>query len=353
MSQKYKISEYKPDIRDLSIPELKAVISERGMPSYRASQIVDWLYNKRVESFECMKNISAELKEFLKDNYQINSLKILKKEVSQDSTVKYLLSLNKGGSIESVIIPDKKRRTICLSTQAGCRYGCSFCASKGSGFSRNLYTSEITGQLMLTEKDMVRKCTNIVFMGVGEPLDNLDNLIRSIEVFSSPEGFGIGRRKMTVSTCGLIPGIRKLSELKLGVGLSVSLHSAVDSIRSKLMPVNRIYPLNELKKAVRDFEKKNGYGVTLEYLLISGINTSEKDAAALKEFTKGLSSKLNLIPYNPVNHSGYAAPDPEEMDRFLEYLRKNRIFFTLRAPRGSDISAACGQLRLNIDKKLK
>ncbi len=335
------------DIRDLRPGELRDYIISSGEPAYRSSQVCEWLYGKQVRIFDEMQNIPVSLRKVLKENFTINSLELKEKEVSKDGVVKYLLVLKDSNVIETALIPSEDRLTLCVSTQAGCRFGCLFCASALGGFKRNLVASEITGQLIEVQRLTGKKVTNIVFMGVGEPLDNLDNLIASVDILNHDEGFGIGRRRMTVSTCGLVPGIEKLKDKKTGVGLSVSLHSADEAKRSHLIPVNRKYGLTCLKNALKDFTEGCGYPVTLEYVLIPDYNMRKKDAEKLYSFCRGLKSKLNFIPYNPVSEKPWRMPDKTEIGKFTSEVEKMNLFYTLRKPRGRDIQAACGQLRLN------
>lgn len=327
-------------IYDFSLEKLKNKLVLEGFSSFVAGQIFGWIYKKRVASFSEMSNISKEARLYLEGNFSFPRLKLLKKQVSKDRTVKFLFGLEDKNSIETVLIPEKTRNTLCLSTQVGCKFKCSFCESGKGGFIRNLTASEIIGQYLAVGK----KITNIVFMGIGEPLDNFDNLVRSIYIFSEPKGIALGRRKITISTCGLIPQIKQLSKLKLGIKLSVSLHSANNGVRTRLMPINKKYDLRELIKALQKFSDSENYPITFEYGLIRGVNTDKKDAKSLAKLLRCLKFKLNLIPIN-YSISRFCAPDTREVESFTKELERQGMFFTIRKSRGQDIAAACGQLK--------
>jgi 23S rRNA (adenine2503-C2)-methyltransferase len=349
------------DIKDLAKDELKCAMARIGEEPYRASQVFGWLYKDGVHSFEDMTSLSKPLREKLKNKFHITKLVLLdSKQSLVDGTAKYLFKLEDGNTIESVYLPEPKRTTLCLSTQVGCKFGCSFCASAPFGFIRDLKASEILDQV-LTIKGYNKDApvTNIVFMGIGEPLDNYDNLLKAIRILNDPEGFGIGARKMTVSTCGIIPGIERLAGEKLQIELSVSLHSADDDIRSELIPVNKKYPLKELIAACKDYVKKTNRIITFEYVLIKGVNCSADDAVKLATLLKGLPCKINTISYNqvrPVRNckisngikaKGYDAPDAGEAKDFMRALKTRHIDAIMRKSKGEDIDAGCGQLRIS------
>ncbi|MDP2923399.1 MAG: 23S rRNA (adenine(2503)-C(2))-methyltransferase RlmN [Candidatus Omnitrophota bacterium] len=335
----------KQDIKNYTLQDLNKRFMGENLPKFYACQVFSWLYEKRIEDFDKMTNISKDARELLKSKFYFSNLNLLKKEVSCDGTEKFLFSLSDDYKIESVLIPESSRLTLCLSTQVGCKFKCNFCLSGQKGFKRNLDTCEIINQyLFISDVVLPKKITNIVFMGIGEPLDNFTNTINAVKIFMDTRGLSLGRLRICISTCGLIPEIKRLAQLKLGIKLSVSLHSANDDTRTKLMPINKRYPLVELMKAVKEFARYERYPVTFEYALLSALNTSKKDAVELAYLLKHIHCKVNLIPYN---HSclKFKAPSPEEIQDFSQILKEKGIFFTLRKARGEDINAACGQLR--------
>lgn len=333
------------DIKNLTRDDLKEVCVSRGVPAFHAQQVFEWLYRRRVDDFSLMPNLPIKFREYLKTAFCFSQVKALKKEVSSDGTVKFLMGLPDGLAVESVLIPEKKRRTLCVSTQAGCKFGCKFCVSGLNGFKRNLTPGEICGQLLAVEKDSGEKVTNIVFMGVGEPLDNFDYVMKAVAIFMDNRGLEIGKRKIVISTCGFVPGIEKLTESGAGLRISVSLHAADDKKRSQIMPVNKKWSTGQLMKALKKFYEKEKFAITFEYILISGFNSSEKDAEALSMYVKGVPHKLNIIPYNPSEHFDWNAPTGEEIGDFVDVLKSRGVFYTIRRARGADISAACGQLK--------
>ncbi|HQP91740.1 MAG TPA: 23S rRNA (adenine(2503)-C(2))-methyltransferase RlmN [Candidatus Omnitrophota bacterium] len=339
------------DIRNLDLSELELSFKALGLEVYRARQVFDWLYKKGVEDFSLMKNLGDKTREKLTEYYSLEPLKIGTIETSRDLTQKFLFCLKDGNYIESVSIPFKSRMTLCLSTQVGCRFCCSFCASGASGFKRNLEVSEIIAQFIAMRKNVPEgSVSNVVFMGVGEPLDNYENVLKAIRIMNAQEGIRLGIRKITISTSGLAPSIERLAKDDLGLELSVSLHAAIDEKRSQIMPVNKKYPIKILFKAIKNFMEKTKRKVTLEYALIGGFNTGVEDAEQLVRLARGM--KVNLIPYNPAeSRYRFEAPSKLEVLFFKNYLSKKGIDVTVRMPRGTDITAACGQLRINADKK--
>jgi 23S rRNA (adenine2503-C2)-methyltransferase len=336
------------DIKDYSLEELKTFIVKNNFPRFYAQQIFSWLYKKRVENFDLMTDISKKGREFLKSNFYFSQLKLLKRKTSCDGTEKFLFGLEDNNCIETVVIPEKERNTLCISTQVGCKFSCKFCLSGKDGFKRNLETSEIVNQfLMVSDTISPSKITNIVFMGIGEPLDNFYATVKAIEIFTQPEGIYFGRRRICISTCGLVPQIKKLKDLNLGVKLSISLHSADDKIRNRIMPINKKYPLKDLIKVVKEVAKKERFPITFEYILIKGINIDKNSAEQLAKLLKGINCKINLIPFNEIN-SEFQSPTNKEINEFKNELKKRGIFFTLRKSRGKDIEAACGQLRFSF-----
>ncbi len=325
--------------------ELKDKLVLKGFPAYAARQVFEWVYEKRVPGFDSMSSLSKKMREFLKENFSISSLSLIRGEKSSDRTEKFLFKLRDNLAIEAVLIPEDARNTLCVSTQVGCKFRCLFCASGEKGFKRNLTPSEIIGQyLAVSDLKVSCKITNIVFMGIGEPLDNFENTIKSINILTNSAGINFSKRRISISTCGLYPEIKKLAKLKLGIKLSVSLHSADNNIRNKLMPINKKYPIEELIPAIREFNKASKDPVTFEYVLIQGINTSREDAKKLAKLLNRVNGKANLIPYNRAS-SKFKAPLQEKVDIFSHELKRRGVFFTLRKSRGQDINAACGQLR--------
>lgn len=345
------------DVRDLSFENLQKCLESISEPKYRAQQIFVWLYQKRVDSFREMKNLPGELIKKLENDFFIFQPEVVKKQISKiDGTVKYLLKLADGELIETVIIPAPletksltgqagKRITICLSTQVGCRFRCKFCASGLYGFRRNLSQAEILSQLILAQNDGY-KVTNIVFMGIGEPLDNFNNVIGAIKIINDKDGFNIGARKITISTAGIPEKIKELANLGLQIELSISLHAGDNKKRDMLMPINKVYPLEILLKTLKEYYLKTKRLITFEYIIIKDINDSPDDANKLTSLLKGLKCKVNLIPFSPIGEIPYQSPDREKVLRFEEILRKVGISATIRMSKGIDISAACGQLRI-------
>jgi len=332
------------DIKNLTLEELRSFLENNGYPKFHARQIFSWIYKKRIEDFGLMTDISKETKKVLKDNFHFSKIFLLKRETSKDKTEKFLFRLDDGLAIETVLIPEAKRNTLCVSTQAGCRFRCKFCMSGAGGLKRNLLVSEIINQY-LAVSDLISPCkiTNVVFMGIGEPLDNFSHTIGAVKILRDRTGISLGKRKVCISTCGLIPEIKKLTALDLGIKFSISLHSANNDIRTKLMPINKKYSLKELMGAVRQFAKSQKHPVTFEYILIREINVKKEDARALAKLLKGIKAKVNLIPYND-SQLKLGAPFAGEIDSFRDELKRSGVFFTLRKSRGQDINAACGQL---------
>ncbi len=340
-----KVKDRKENLGEFNLEELRVFLEKNGYPRFYANQIFGWVYKKRVKDFDLMTDISKEGRRFLKNNFYFPSLELIKREVSWDGTEKFLFRLEDNSKIETVLIPEGKRITLCVSTQVGCKFKCRFCVSGLSGFKRNLKASEIISQFLEVERISKYRITNIVFMGIGEPLDNFENLIKSIEIITTPCGIYFGKRRICISTIGITPMIRKLKELKIGIKLSISLHSADEKIRTFLMPGTKKFPLKELMKTIRDFSKGERFPVTFEYLMIKDINSQKDDALKLSKLLKGINCKINLISYNPSPYFKWQTPSQEDIEVFKRILRKAGIFFTVRRPRGQDIKAACGQLR--------
>ncbi|MFH0940972.1 MAG: 23S rRNA (adenine(2503)-C(2))-methyltransferase RlmN [Candidatus Omnitrophota bacterium] len=342
------------DIRNYTLKELEEKFKSLGLPSYRARQVYGWLYKKGVEDFSLMVNVPQDVKERLEEVFKIEKLGLEEIETSRDLTQKFLFRLKDDALIEGVSIPFKSRVTVCLSAQVGCKFSCAFCASGLLGFKRDLSTSEIVSEFITIRKNVSSPITNVVFMGIGEPLDNYDNVMRAIRIMNSELGIRLGARKMTISTAGFAPGIERLSKEGLQVELSVSLHAATDEKRSEILPINRRFPLKALFEAIRKYYDATKRKVTFEYVLLGGYNTGVEDAQSLIKLMRGLNAKVNIIPYNPViSRVGFQAPSKLEVLFFKSYLAKNGIEATVRMPRGADIAAACGQLKYKMLKARK
>lgn len=334
----------KRDIKNFEFSELKKEMAALREPSYRAQQVFYWLYKKGVTAFSGMKNIGGVLKEKLDKNFFVSALDLCEELKARDKTEKFLFRLHDGKFIESVLIHAEKRVTLCISTQVGCRFSCRFCASGLKGFVRNLEPAEMVSQILFVEHNLGKEITNYVFMGMGEPLDNCENLVKAIRIMNDPEGLNIGARRITVSTCGLVPEIKKLKEFKLQINLSVSLHAATDELRNELVPINRKYGLAQLTRACADYAKETGRVITLEYVLLGGKNDSSQDASRLASLAKGLKAKVNVIPYSPLAGLAFKAPSGESIQLFMKTLLERGVNATLRMSKGLDIQAACGQL---------
>ena len=333
------------DIQSMTLDELAEFVTVNGFPKFRAKQIYDWLY-KNVTDFDNMRNIPADLKAFLKSSSYISVANIEKKLVSRyDKTVKYLFSFNDGECVESVVMSYKHGYSICISTQVGCKMGCTFCATGKSGFSRSLEPSEMLGQIETAQRDLNIRISNIVLMGMGEPLDNFDNVVKFLRLVSSDNGLNIGMRHITLSTCGIVPKIYELAKLHLGITLSVSLHAPNDEIRQRTMPIARKYSIEELLKACSDYFKTTGRRVTFEYSMISGVNDSDENARELAKRLEGTHSHVNLIPVNTVEGTGYLKSNIKRQQAFMNILAAKNIGATVRRTLGSDINASCGQLK--------
>lgn len=339
------------DIKSLYYPELEKLIVDNGFPKFRAKQIWGWL-NKGVESFAEMKNLPKNIIDFLRESSYISVANIEKKLVSRyDKTVKYLFMLNDGEFVETVVMNYHHGYSICVSTQVGCKMGCTFCATGKSGFSRSLTASEILAQIESAQKDLNVRISNIVLMGMGEPLDNFDKVIRFLKLVSNEDGLNIGMRHITLSTCGIVPRIYELAEYNFGLTLSVSLHAPDNETRSKTMPINNRYPIEQLIKACRDYFDKTGRRVSFEYAMIDGVNDSDLNAEKLGTLLKGLNCHVNLIPVNSVKGSEYKKSRVDRQQAFVNILKKYSITATVRRTLGSDINASCGQLKRNHTEK--
>ena len=336
------------NILDVNPGELDELLLRWGYKSFHARQIWAWIYRKGARSFDQMSDLPSPLRALLKEHFTLYALKVVLSKKSHDGTEKFLLALNDGNSIEAVIIPSPKRISVCISTQVGCKFSCRFCASGLLGFKRNLTTAEILEEILTLQAALGdSRITHIVFMGTGEPLDNYDNVMAAIRIINDPDGLGIGARRITISTSGLVPGILRLIEEKMQVELSVSLHAANDSLRQRLMPINKKYPLKELLCACGEYIKKTNRQITFEYLLIHGLNCDGDSCQELSKLMRGLKlSKVNLIPANEVKEYSLKPPEKKETLFFKDCLVRAGVQVTLRKQRGADIDASCGQLRL-------
>jgi len=334
------------DIKSMTLPKLEAYLQEMGEPKFRAKQIYQWLHQKQADSFAEMSNLSASLRERLEQQCYINTLTVRRKLVSGlDGTQKFLFGLRDGEAVESVLMKYKHGNSLCISTQVGCRMGCGFCASTILGLCRNLTPSEMLDEVYYAQKISGERVSSIVLMGIGEPLDNFDNVMDFLDILSSPEGINLSMRHVSLSTCGLIPRIYDLMKKKTQVTLSISLHAPNDELRNKLMPINHKYKIDELMKACRDYFDYTGRRVSYEYSLINGVNDTEECAHQLGRLLKGQVAHVNLIPINEVKERDYLKSSRMRIQKFISVLEKYKINATVRRELGADINAACGQLR--------
>jgi 23S rRNA (adenine2503-C2)-methyltransferase len=344
----------KPSIYNLTLPELEVWLAARSEPGYRANQALKWLYQKRIGRFQEMSDLSDKLRSELDREFILETLSSVRTTGSRDTTQKFLFALKDGTYLESVLIPaspalygsSSDRRTICISTQVGCAYGCKFCASGLEGWTRNLEPGEIVEQVLQVEALSGEKINNIVFMGMGEPLANYENLLRAIEIIRAPWGIGIGARHITVSTSGLVPRIRDLAELPLQIRLAISLHGATDEVRQRIMPINRKYNVATLMDACAYYCERKGQRITFEYILIEEVNDQLDQAMELAKLARRMAAKVNVIPYNRVAGLNWIRPSQTRQQAFFRALRKCGVDATIRREKGHDIDAACGQLRL-------
>lgn len=333
------------DIRSMYLEELQALMKEMGEPRFRADQIFDWL-QQGVENFDEMSNIPSKLRVKLQEGYYIVTANIKKRlESDIDDTVKYLYELHDGELVESVLMKYNHGYSVCVSTQVGCRMGCSFCASGLNGLKRNLTASEILAQITKAQKDNNIRISNVVLMGMGEPMDNLDNVIRFLKLVSHEKGLNIGLRHISVSTSGVVSGIYKLMEENFPITLSISLHAPNDVIRDSMMRINKKWNIATLIKACKDYIKVTGRRISFEYAVVDGVNNSDDNARELARLLKGMLCHVNLIPVNPVKENTYKKPDRKKQEHFCKLLNDLGINTTIRRTLGSDIDASCGQLR--------
>ncbi len=337
-------------IYSLSLKDLEEYLVSHEEKAFHAKQLYRWIYDKRIDDFAMMSDISKHLLEKLQHDFTIDRLSIIEKQVSQDGTEKYLFELSDGSLIESVMMIFDYGYSVCVSSQVGCNMGCRFCASGLLKKQRNLTPGEIVLQVLMIQKELDKKelrLGNIVVMGTGEPFDNYDNVMKAMSIINDPYGLKIGARHISISTCGLVPGIERFAKENLQYNLAISLHAPNNELRNELMPVNHAYPLEELFKALKDYSKDNNRRLTFEYLLLKGINDEKEHVLQLKKLLKGMNAYINLIPYNTVKEKDFESSGEERALRFYDMLKKEGLAVTLRTKKGDDIDAACGQLRAN------
>lgn len=340
------------DIRSLSYDELAAEIIELGFPKFRVNQIFSWIHEKCVSSFDEMTNISKDMRAKLNEYFYFNNCVINTKLVSKiDDTVKYLFTLADGEYVESVVMKYKYGYSICISTQVGCKMGCTFCASAIGGFVRQLSTGEMLSEIYTAQKDLNVKINHLVLMGTGEPLDNYDNVMKMLRLITQEKGQNMSMRHISLSTCGIVPKIYELAEEKLGLTLSVSLHAPNDIIRNQSMPVNKVYKTDELLKACKHYADTTSRRISFEYAMIKGVNDSDECAYELADRLKNILCHVNLIPVNNVRETNYIKSSVERQKRFIDILSSRGITATVRRTLGSDINASCGQLRASKKKR--
>jgi 23S rRNA (adenine2503-C2)-methyltransferase len=334
------------ELRGKSLAELEAIVQRLGFPGYRAKQVFQWLYKHGVRELNEMSNVPKELRETLADRYRAGGVEIAGTQTAHDGTRKILFRLEDGRHIEGVVMPEKGRITLCISSQVGCSLACRFCLTGMRGFQRNLSVAEIVDQVVAVQRELLggQRPNNLVFMGMGEPLLNLDGIIPALRLLTSPQAVGISTRRITVSTVGIVPGIRALGEAQTGVNLAVSLNASTDEVRTRLMPINAQYPLAAVMEACRQFPLTNRRRITFEYVLLSGVNDSVDDARRLVTLVHGIPCKINLIPFNPCQSIPYAAPPADVIEEFRTILAAKHFTVAVRYSKGGEIQAACGQL---------
>lgn len=333
------------NIKDFDLEDLKKELQNIGEKAFRAEQIFKWIYQDKVTDFECMTNLSLELREKLKHNYTMCNFNIIKKQIASDGTIKYLFDVLDGNAIETVLMKYHHGYSICVSSQIGCKMGCKFCASTGIAFARSLSSGEIVEQLLAVERDENIRISNVVFMGIGEPLDNYDNVVKAIRIINNQKGINIGARHISVSTSGLVPKIYQLAEENIQCTLSISLHATTDEQRSKMMPVNNLYNIEKLIQACKDYIAKTNRRISFEYALAKENNDNLEDAKRLVKLLAGMNCHVNLIPINKIENGQFTKSTNENIFKFRDYLNEHGIVATIRRELGSDIDAACGQLR--------
>ncbi len=332
------------NIYGFTLEELENYFVEIGSKKFHGKQLFSWLYEKRIESLDSVTDIKKDVLEILRNNLSLDRLKIV--DVQKDVDVnKYLFELSDGEHIEAVLMRHDYGNSICVSSQVGCNMGCKFCESGRRKKVRNLEAYEMVLQILMIEKELGERISHVVVMGIGEPFDNYDNLVKFFKIINDPKGLAIGARHITVSTCGIVPKILEFSELDLQINLAISLHAANNETRNKIMPINKAYPLEVLIPALKTYLERTNRRVTFEYILLSGINDSEEDAVQLAKLAKGINCYINLIPYNETNNIDFKRSNTIQIMKFYDILKKNSVNVTIRREFGSKISAACGQLR--------
>ena len=331
-------------IYSFTLSDLENYFVSVGEKKFKGQQVFDWLYRKKVNSFDEMTNLKKEIIEVLKSNFTIKTVKIEKIEKDVDVS-KYLFSLSDGERVEAVLMDHLYGNGLCISTQVGCNMGCKFCESGRLKKVRNLETHEMIEQILLVEEECGKRISHVVIMGIGEPFDNYDNLIKFIEIINNPKGLELGARHITVSTCGIVPKIKEFMKLPYQINLAISLHAPNNLIRNSIMPINKAYPIEELMATLKEYVKKTNRRVTFEYILLDNINDTDECAIELANLVKDLNCYINLIPYNETNNISYKRTKKETISHFYDILKKNGINVTIRREYGSNISAACGQLR--------
>ena len=324
--------------------DLENYFLEIGETKFRAAQVFDWLYIKRVTSFDLMTNLKKDLIKYLKENFSMDTIKLVKKQSDVD-VKKYLFELYDGNKIEAVLMNHDYGNSLCVSTEVGCNMGCRFCESGRLKKVRNLFAFELVLQILKVEEDIKERVSHVVLMGIGEPFDNYDNVMKFINIINDTKGINIGIRHITVSTCGIVPKIKEFTKEKTGVNLAISLHAPTDLVRDKIMPINKAYKIGDIMDAVRDYIAKTNRRVTFEYILLKGVNDSEECAIKLVHLLKGVNCYVNLIPYNETSHIEYKTSPKVTINRFYDILKEGNINVTIRREFGSKVSAACGQLR--------
>ncbi len=336
------------DIHNLNYSQLEEYVINNSIPKFRTKQIWDWLYKKHVNSFDEMTNLDKKTLNLLSGDFLFNELPIVKELVDSDKTEKSLLRLEDGELIETVLMPQRHGYSVCVTTQVGCKMGCSFCASQINGFKRNLETHEIVKQVMYWDKKLASKderVSHVVVMGIGEPFDNYDNVINFIDIINDPLGLKIGARHITISTSGIVPGIEKLSDYPKQVNLAISLHAPNNPLRNSLMQINNKYPIEEVMLATNKYIRKTNRRISFEYIMIKGVNDSLKEAEELVNLVFGMNCHINLIPFNSVDEFNLSKSDIDTIMDFEDYLKDNNIQVSTRTPKGENIDGACGQLR--------
>ncbi len=340
-------------IYDLNLKQMEEMLAQKGQKPYRAKQLFTWLYKKRVDDFAKMTDLPAALIETLQNEYTLQPMTEIERQVARDKTTKYLFEMNDGASVETVLMHFHFGESLCVSSQVGCNMGCTFCASGLLKKQRDLTAGEMAGQVMHVQKlldEEGKRLNNIVIMGTGEPFDNYDNVMRFCEIINSDHGLAIGARHITISTCGIVPKIREFAKGKYQYNLAISLHAPDDDLRSRLMPVNHAYPLDVLMDALRSYSEDNHRRLTFEYILFRDVNDTDAHAVQLAKLVRGMNAYINLIPYNQVDEHGYRTADERKALHFYDVLMKNGVKATLRSKHGEDIDAACGQLRARHER---